>query len=79
MAKAAFFKKNRESREEGRGKGRYVLPCYEFSGAVNKRMKRILSTRPFQLERNFVNFLSFAPSRCYGAAILGFGLLSLIL
>ena len=79
MAKTAFFKKNRESREEGRGKRRYVLPCYEFSGAVNKRMKRILSTRPFQLERNFANFLSYAPSRCYGAAILGFGLLSLIL
>ncbi len=79
MAKASFFKRDRASREEGKVKGRYSVPCYELSGAVNKRMKRILSAFPFKLEKNLANFLSHAPSRCYGALILGFGLLSLIL
>lgn len=79
MAKAAFLKKRKASREGGKGKRQYVIPCYRFSGAVNKRMKRMLSTRPFKLERSFANFLSHAPARCYGAILLGFGLLSLIL
>ncbi len=79
MAKAAFSKKREVSPDVGKGKGQYVIPCYEFSGAVNKRMKRMLSTRPFKLEKSLANFLAMAPSRCYGATLLGFGLLSLIL
>ncbi len=47
---------------------------HEYSGAITKRFKRILSSRVFRFAKWVATLLSHIPARIYGVALLCFGL-----
>ena len=84
MAKKSLFGNSRRANEsseikEKKATGGFKFPSYQFSGAMTKRMKRMLSMRFFRFERDFSYYLAHIPARSYGALFISFGLLSLVL
>ena len=61
---------------EGRKKGEIF--CKEFSGAITKRMQRLLSRRFFRFTKAIAHLLSHVSTKIYGAACLSFGLFGII-
>ena len=84
MAKKSLFGSSSRAKEpteikEKKANGGFKFPSYQFSGAMTKRMKRMLSMRFFKFEREFSYYLAHIPARSYGALFISFGLLSLVL
>ncbi len=83
MGKPSFLKSKKADipiGEERRSRKRSAdFPSKALSGAMTKSMKRTLSSRFFRFERAFSHLLSHVSARAYGAIMLSFGLLSLIL
>ena len=61
---------------EGRKKGEIF--CKEFSGAITKRMQRLLSRRFFKLTKAIAHLLSHVSTKIYGAVCLSLGLFGII-
>lgn len=73
-----LFKKDEQSEIDDRVRGKRFF-SRQFSGSVTKQLKRMLSTRPFKMARAVSHLLSHVSTRVYGAAMLTFGLLGVMM
>lgn len=68
-----LFQKDEQSEIDDSVRGKKFF-TRQFSGSVTKKLKRILSTRPFKIASAFSHLLSHVSTRVYGSALLSLGL-----